>query len=179
MNTKHGRHGDPTHFAQIFMRGHGKKHAEGGPEMGRLGNMPVNTSHYKKGGKTHRRSRHAEGEAISPITGTKSDDIIARRKGGRACHAEGDIIAKPYRKGGDTHKKRRRHAEGGPESEASMEKPMPAKESMLSRGGKTHRKRRRHDEGDKVEALAAGGAGKVRKGMLSKSGKIINRTHNI
>jgi hypothetical protein len=119
MNKHHGRHNDSTHYAHILMYGSRGHHAMGGPAMG---NMTTNMSQYKKGGATHRRRhRHAEGDmaGVSPITGQKSPDMQApntpmeRRRGGRACHAEGDTVATPYRHGGKPHHMRRgRHAEG-------------------------------------------------------------------
>jgi hypothetical protein len=116
--------------------------------------MVTNTSHYSNGGETHRH-RHAEGDmtGVSPITGERSSDIIAKRKGGRACHAEGDIVAKPYSRGGHSHRRRHRHADG----DMTGTNPITGKRSS-----------------DRFPKLAAGGAGKVRKGMLSKNGKIIN-----
>jgi hypothetical protein len=166
------------------------RHADGGsaaPSGNMAPNMPkYGAPHYKHGGKTHRR-HHAEGDmtGVSPITGERSPDTIARRRGGRACHAAGDIVATPYRRGGKTH---RSHHEEGSEVEA------------MHRGG-LKKGRKHHNAGNVVnnsaatmqvppgamsgsgvssylngprKGLARGGAGKVRKGMLSPSGKIIN-----
>jgi hypothetical protein len=108
MNKHHGRHNDPTHHANILMRGH---HAAGGgaaPAAGgysSMGTMGSNMPHYKKGGASHRkRHRHADGDSctgVSPITGKRSPDLVMKYKGGRACHAAGDTVAKPYRYGGN------------------------------------------------------------------------------
>jgi len=115
MHNHRGRPTDTSHFVHILMRGH---HASGGAApvaaMGpSRGNTPDNTSRYRKGGKTHRR-HHADGDmtGVSPITGERSPDVLAKRKGGRACHAEGDMVATPQKRGGSSHRKRSRHAMG-------------------------------------------------------------------
>jgi hypothetical protein len=156
MHKHHGRHNDPTHHAHILMYGHRSHHAAGGAAPG---NMPSNTPTYKKGGHPHRK-RHAEGDmaGTNPITGTRSPDIIAKRKGGRACHAEGDVVAQPYGHGGKTHRhhKRRRHAEG----EEVEQKHSDGGAAALLRHGGPSRHRRRHAEGDRTEMMARGGCKK-------------------
>jgi hypothetical protein len=153
MNKHHGRHGDSSHFAQIFMHGYSKHHAGGGPAMGVAGNMPSNTSRYRKGGKAHHRSHHAEGGGANPITGTSSPDIVAKRKGGRACHAEGDIVATPYRHGGKPHHKHHHHRKHHAEGDGIRS--FTAKTPLMRHGG--HRKRSHHDDGDQVEMMSHGG----------------------
>jgi len=140
MHKHHGRHNDPTHHAHILMYGR-SAHAEGGSAPG---NMASNIPTYRHGGKTHRK-HHAEGDAVgtNPITGMKSPDVIERRKGGRACHAEGDTVAVPYRGGGKTHHKRRHHADG----EMAEMKADGGEAALLRRGGGTHQRRRRASEG--------------------------------
>src|ERR1700735_5909535 len=89
---------DSSHHANVMMR------SGGGPTPGNMGsNMP----HFRKGGRTHRR-HHDEGGGINPVTGDKqTPQAIAKYRGGRACHAEGDIVPTPMRPGGSSRKKHR------------------------------------------------------------------------
>jgi hypothetical protein len=148
MHKHHGNHSNPTHHANILMYGHKGTHkALGGPMMS-------NSSQYKKGGKAHRRRHHDEGGStgVNPVTGMKTpslgDNIMEKRRGGRACHAEGDTI-KPLRRGGKAHRKH--HDDGGGiEGMHAMHNlygPWPGKAEggktePLKRGGKAHRKHR-------------------------------------
>ena len=142
----HGAHKScPPHVSRLMR-------ATGGPLLGMgAGNMPSNIHHYmpglKKGGP--KRKHHADG---------------------RACHAEGDIVATPMKHGRSVKRHKHKHrAEGG---EMSNPRPFNAmrrhpayaeggkteeneKEMALSRGGHPHRKR--HNEGDKVETMRGGG----------------------
>jgi hypothetical protein len=120
---------------------HGRRAAGGSAP----GNMPMNSSQYRKGGPAHKRHRHAVGgpEGVSPVTGAKVSSFSdlspqKRYKGGKACHADGDSVGAPvrsmmarlgrsfpnqimYKEGGDTkmkrggHKPRHRHDDGGSE----------------------------------------------------------------
>lgn len=180
MNKQHGHL--PSH-TRMLMYGH--HHASGGASNTMSGNTPI----YKKGGTTHkRRSHHADGDltGVNPITGSRSPDILERKRGGRACHAEGDIVATPLKKGGKTRHHRRRKAEGDSIMDAGPWKsnavlsgiasrfPKGAFNAMpgsmkgayakggsteaLKHGGKAHHKRRKHhDEGDEVETMSHGG----------------------
>jgi len=145
MHKHHGNHHNPNHHAQILMRGH---HAGGDA----VGNMPGNNSPFafKKGGKPHKRRCHAEGgeTGVNPVTGMKSPDVIARKRGGRACHAEGDTVA--MRHGGHPrHHKRSHHAEGGSEDERIYSE---GGKTKLKKGGHAkHRHRHHHADGDMAE----------------------------
>jgi len=160
----------PVH-TRILMRGH---HAAGGVSN----TMPSNTPIYKKGGSTHKKRRHhAEGDltGVNPITGTRSPDIIAKKRGGpayrrnRACHAEGDVVATPYKRGGKTHRHRKHHADGGIES-MMVRRPMLGRDLIgAKKGGSLHKKRKRHAEGDEVEKMSHGG---------HKKKKIVREKHN-
>lgn len=171
MHKHHGRHNDPTHHAYIMMHGGSKKYAAGGgPSNTMSGNTPI----YKKGGKAHR-AHHDAGDMVNPVTGTTSPDILARRKGGRACHAEGDVVATPLKKGGKPAHRRRKKAEGDEVRSFTAMAPRlglsrtlseggDAKEA-LKRGGKAHHKKRKHhSEGDEVETMSHGGRKKKKVG---------------
>ncbi len=154
MHKHHGRHNDASHHAHILMYGSRESHAGGGAAAG---NMVSNTSSYKGGGHPHRK-RHAEGDMAgkSPITGTRSPDIIARSRGGRTCHAEGDTVAVPYRRGGKPH--RHRHAEGEmAELSKHDESKADGGAAALRRGGGAHHHRHRHAKGEMAELMARGG----------------------
>lgn len=181
------KHPNPSHHSNILMFGHRGHHADGGLSSN---SMPSNPSHYKKGGKTHHRRHHAEGEGVNPVTGVKTpalaDNITEKRKGGRACHAEGDMI-RPYRHGGKT---RKRHADGdeiqGQKIEAMQ--PMRAmhrtgllgrtmqaeggKTEALRRGGRTHRRRHHHEEGGIEEKE------KMYRGGMKKKNHDMKRSHH-
>src|SRR5277367_758894 len=192
---KHSTHRSP---AEILMYGR-HHHAEGGETTG--GSMPSNKPHYARGGHPKRyRHRHADGDevgtmGVNPVSGYKyPGDPENKRKGGRACHAEGDTVV-PYRKGGHPHK-RKHHADGGEEDSMDREhhnfgdivkkglgyaaNALPLLSMFLKDGGQAHRKhrphhkhRRHHEEGEEVPLKRAmGGAGKVRKGMMNEKGSL-------
>lgn len=147
MHKHHGRHNDPSHHAHILMYGTRGRHADGGAAAP-SGNMAPNTPkygtpHYKHGGKAHRR-HHADGDmtGVSPVTGERSPDTIARRRGGRACHAAGDVVATPYRRGG---KSRCHHADGDMINHSYGDKV-----EAMRRGGFKKKGRKHHDAGDLV-----------------------------
>jgi hypothetical protein len=135
MHKHHGRHHDRTHHAHLLMFGPSRNRAGGGPASN---SMPSNTPIYKKGGKTrHHRRHHDDGglTGVSPITGMRSPDIVEKRHGGsmhRARHAEGDVVAVPYRRGGKPSHHRKRHADGDGVS-SMMKRPLLGR--MLGRIG--------------------------------------------
>lgn len=171
------------------------KHASGGMIGGDSAMNPgiaPNMSQYslpnpqtlKRGGKARRR-RRAEGGEL-PYEGTEGigKSPIERRRGGRACHAEGDTVEKEekLKRGG---KARRCHRSMGGmlgdlfsmpiNTMKSMAESLPFKDGgdvdTKKRGG---RMRKRHAEGDEVEEgrlnRAMGGAGKMRKGVMNRNG---------
>jgi len=143
--------GNPSHLSVLFRGSH---RAMGG---GLPGNMPSNGSLYKKGGNTHR-EHHAEGEGVSPVTGDRVPSIetktIQRSRGGRMCHAEGDMVEDKMRHGG-RKKKRHRRADGG--MEAMHESPM-ERMGMNGRGIRNSMNGGPfYAEGGKTETLRRGG----------------------
>lgn len=182
MNKSHGQ--NHCELAHRMMTGH---RATGGPAPS--SNMPINPSHYRTGGHPHKhrmRHRHAEGgpEGVNPVTGTKVSSMetkmMGKYKGGRTCHAEGDTVPMPHKRGGSMHRKR--HAEGD-EIRSMMPKyngMMNAvwnrgKTPMYKEGGETmkhgghkHHSRRRHAEGDEVSEDRMSHGGRKKKSMRGK-----------
>lgn len=182
MHNHKGRHTDKSHFVHLLMRASGGAAAPAASAPSR-GNMPDNINPYRKGGSSHRKRKHRDDgglTGVSPITGTKSPDILPKKKGGRACHAEGDTVATPQKRGGSSHK-RKRHAfgdrirgllggdGGGPliKRPAMLGLAMAARRRLgnaapdatpaaptMRRGGSS---RRRHADGDEVETMRRGG----------------------
>lgn len=150
---KHKTHRSP---AEILM--HGRHHHEGGGEASKPGgSMPENKPQYRGGGHP-KRYHHAQGDeattmGVNPISGyTYPGNPENKRKGGRACHAEGDTVeAVPYKRGGHSH--RRKHRADGGDMEESMDK--------KKRGGSmTHREhhhkhREHHSFGSTVGSIAS------------------------
>lgn len=186
----------PSH-TRMLMYGH--HHASGGASNTMSGNTPI----YKKGGNTHkRRSHHADGDltGVNPITGTRSPDILERKRGGRACHAEGDVVATPLKKGGKPAHRRRKKAEGDSispwKSNAVLSNlasrfPMGAFNALpgsmkgayadggstpdkLKRGGKPHHKHRKHHADGGLEEHED--QDRMKRGGLKK--KKVRREHH-
>lgn len=187
----HGHSGSREHVHKLMR---GMHHALGGPATAAGHTMGPNTPNYmpgvKKGGGVsrhrHHRRHHAEGEGVNPVTGDKLSPTIAKYRGGRACHAEGDIVATPMRKGGKSRHHRRHHADGGMEAMHAgpwMNMPNPM---YKAEGGKTEGMRkggcskprpfnamRRHP------AYAEGGKAEAEKEMtLRRGGRSHRRRHH-
>jgi hypothetical protein len=183
MNKSHGQ--NHCELAHRMMTGH---RATGGSAPS--SNMPINPSHYRTGGHPHKhrmRHRHAEGgpEGVNPVTGTKVSSMetkmMGKYKGGRTCHAEGDTVPMPHKRGGSMHRKR--HAEGD-EIRSMIQRSNPllngifrgyGKTPMYKEGGETmkhgghkHHSRRRHADGDEVSEDRMSHGGRKKKSMRGK-----------
>lgn len=139
-----------SHVLEYFLK-HGGHHAEG-DSVGNMGNNMPKYPTFRRGGHPHhKRSKHAEGDRVefNPVTREKANPSLSQprnlRRGGRSCHAEGDIVteskenAMSRKHGGSTHRKHRHHFKGDSVPFAEEER----LNGKMSHGGHAHHKKKR------------------------------------